>query len=241
MHQERDPDVSKNSGPIIYRLLPALCVLSAFAGIALLYLFGPRELYIAILEHSGFNPYKFPFLDFHGGLAAWECARQGIDVVVTDPCDVLRRPYNYGPIWMAFSFIPLGTADTAWSGLILGLCFIASLTFVPAVKKPWELALIVVASLSTMMVLALERGNPDMMVFMLALAWRILRWGHCCHDCSPIYWFFSGFLQILPARDAGPHGERTDWRIPGGQFRDGGPQHPLRSDLPIARSLAGFR
>src|SRR6185436_16646936 len=90
------------------RFLPSLCAMTVFIAMTLLYLFGPHELYISILQYYGlFEPGQVPFLDFQNSLAAWECTRQGFDVIQSNPCDILNRPYNYGPWWMAFSFIPL--------------------------------------------------------------------------------------------------------------------------------------
>ena len=120
-----------------YRLLPSLCALSVFGAMTLLYLFGPRQLYMTILQYAGLEPYRFPFLDIHNSLAAWQCTRQGIDVIASNPCDDLNRGYTYGPWWMALSFIPLGVADTGWVGWIVGFCFLASLSFLPPVKGRW--------------------------------------------------------------------------------------------------------
>src|SRR5262249_41193046 len=86
------------------------------------------------------------------------------------PCDPLNRGYTYGPIWLAFSFIPLDIADTGWLGWLLGFCFLSSFVFLPATKRPWELALMTLACISTMVVFAVERANADIIVFMVAAA-----------------------------------------------------------------------
>src|SRR5712664_2592419 len=130
-----------------YRLLPASCALTVFAAMTLLYLFGPRQLYITILEYYGlFQPGQIPFLDFQNSLAAWECTRQGFDVIQANPCDVLNRPYNYGPWWMAFSFIPLGGDDNGWVSWILVFCFLGSLSFLPPAKGRWGLTVMIAAA-----------------------------------------------------------------------------------------------
>src|SRR6185436_9650981 len=96
------------------KLLPACCALAVFTALTALYVLGYRELYSAILYGWGIIPYRFPFVDFHNYLAAWECTRQGIDVIVTNPCDDLGRVFVYGPAWLSFSFVPMGTADVWW-------------------------------------------------------------------------------------------------------------------------------
>ena len=154
----------------IYRFAATIAGLLVFLGMSCLYAFGDRNLYEDILTSYGIGPFRFPFVDISGALAAWECARQGLDVILSDPCDVLRRGYNYSPLWMAASPIPLGVRDTTVVGWILDLVFLMSLSFLPSPRCLRELILVLAATLSTMVIFALERANPDVLLFMLALA-----------------------------------------------------------------------
>jgi hypothetical protein len=162
---------------LAYRVIPSLVALCSFFAFSALYLLDYKEIYFAILSIYGIFPFRFPFLDISGSLAVWDCTRLGIDVVVQDPCDVLGRGYNYSPLWMAASFIPLGAGETAPVGWVLGLLFILSLTLVPPARRPWELVLVVLATNSTMVVFAVERANPDIILFMMALAAGLLARG----------------------------------------------------------------
>jgi hypothetical protein len=153
-----------------YKFAAPVSALLVFFALSLLYLYGDRGSYFALLEYWGIEPFRFPFLDISGSLAAWECARQGIDVIVADPCDVLQRSYSYSPIWMSWSGIPLGVSDTAAVGWFSGLLFLLSLGILPRPRRPFELILTVVATLSTAVVFAVERANPDILLFILALA-----------------------------------------------------------------------
>jgi hypothetical protein len=153
-----------------YKFAAPVSALLVFFALSLLYLYGDRGSYFALLEYWGIEPFRFPFLDISGSLAAWECARQGIDVIVADPCDVLQRSYSYSPIWMSWSAIPLGVSDTAAVGWFSGLLFLLSLGILPRPRRPFELILTVVATLSTAVVFAVERANPDILLFILALA-----------------------------------------------------------------------
>src|SRR4051794_8015474 len=132
-----------------YKLAAPAAALLVFFAFSLLYLYGDRGFYFGLLEYWGIEPFRFPFLDISGSLAAWECARQGIDVIVSDPCDVLQRSYSYSPIWMSWSAIPLGVADTLAVGWISGLLFLLSLGILPRPRRPFELVLTVLATLST--------------------------------------------------------------------------------------------
>jgi hypothetical protein len=152
-----------------YRFAAPTVALVAFFAFWLLYLYGDRALYFMLLEYWGVEPFRFPFLDISGSLAAWECARQGLDVIVSDPCDVLQRSYSYSPIWMSWSVVPLGLADTPAVGWVSSLLFLSSLAVLPRPRRPFELALTLLATLSTAVVFAVERANPDILLFMLAL------------------------------------------------------------------------
>jgi hypothetical protein len=154
---------------LAYRGIPSLVALCLFLGISTIYLLGHEDAYGAILRAYGIDPFKFPFVDISGSLAAWDCTRLGIDVVEHDPCDILGRGYNYSPLWMAASFIPLGRGATVVVGWVLGLLFILSLMVLPPVRRRWELALVVLAANSTMAAFAVERANPDIILFMMAL------------------------------------------------------------------------
>jgi len=154
----------------IYRFCAPVALLLAFLGMAYLYKYGDRHLYENILTTYGVVPFRFPFLDISFPLAAWECSRQGIDVILSDPCDVLHRSFNYSPLWIAGAAIPLGVADTPAVGWVLDLLFILSLSLLPPPKRGCELALVVMATLSTMVVFALERAHPDILLFMMTLS-----------------------------------------------------------------------
>jgi hypothetical protein len=159
---------------VIYRLAAPLAAFACFLCMSWLYGRGNRGLYEDILRWYGVVPFRFPFVDISGSLAAWECTRQGIDVILSNPCDVLQRGYNYSPLWMAAAPIPLGVDDTPAVGWGLDLLFIGSLALLPPPRHPLELMLVLAATLSTMVVFALERANPDILLFMLALAAGLL-------------------------------------------------------------------
>src|SRR5271167_2945216 len=143
---------------VVYRLAAPLAALGFFLSLSWLYGWGNHALYEDILRWHGVMPFQFPFLDLSGSLAAWECARQGVDVILSNPCDVLHRPYDYSPLWMAASPIPLGVANTITVGWCVDLLFIGSLGLLPPPRRPVELMLVLAGTLSTMVVFALERA-----------------------------------------------------------------------------------
>jgi hypothetical protein len=158
----------------IYRIAPTLAGLVVFFSMSCLYMFGDRSLYGQILTWYGISPFRFPFLDISAWLAVWECARQGVDVIAANPCDVLQRSYSCSPLWISGAAIPLGVGDTPIVGWLLDLIFLLSLSLLPAPRRFSELILIVAATLSTMVVFALERANPDVLLFLMALMTGVL-------------------------------------------------------------------
>ena len=152
-----------------YRFAPAGSAFAAFLAMSWLYRQGHREVYDGILQTWGIVPFQFPFLDISGWLAVWECSRQGIDVVSFDPCDVLYRGYGSSPLLLAAAGVPMGVANTTAVGWVLDFVFIASLSLLPPPQRLVELLLVLAATLSTMVVFALERANADVILFLLIL------------------------------------------------------------------------
>jgi hypothetical protein len=83
---------------------------------------------------------------------------------------MLFRGYGSSPLWLAAAGVPLGVANTTAVGWVLDLAFIAALTLLPPPQRLVELLLVLAATLSTMVVFALERANADVVLFLLALA-----------------------------------------------------------------------
>jgi hypothetical protein len=158
----------------LYRFGTAGAALTVFLSMSCLYTFGDRNLYEQILTSYGTAPFRTPFLDISAWLAVWECTRQGIDVISANPCDVLQRAYSSSPLWVAAAAIPLGVRDTAAVGWILDLAFVVSLSLLPSPRSFFELVLALAATLSTMVIFALERANPDVLLFIMIVATGVL-------------------------------------------------------------------
>ncbi len=166
-----------DSRALFYRFAAPLAALAVFFAMSRLYLGEDKALYFDILRWWGVKPFRFPFADISVNLAAWQCSRHGIDVVLWNPCDVLKRPYVYSPLWMAFRAIPLGVKDTPLVGSIIDFLFLLSLGFLPRPRRPFELALVLAATLSTMVAFAVERANFDVVLFLMVLASALLAEG----------------------------------------------------------------
>jgi hypothetical protein len=167
--QEAIVSSSAKGTSLSVRIAPSLVGLVAFAIVIGLHLGGEHSAYNRLLIFWGVVPFRYPFVDLDGSLAAWDCARKGVDVIISNPCDVLARGYNYSPFWMTLDWIPLGRLDRVWVGLTLGAAFFVSLSALPPAVSAAEIVVRVAAVPSTMVAFAIERGNPDMLIFLLVV------------------------------------------------------------------------
>lgn len=156
-----------------YRAIIPAAALCLFGALTSLWLWDPLA-YFRFLRALGLDPFRFPFLDLHAILAAAECARQGIDVYVVIPCDVLNRPHVYSPLWLSLTPAVLGMQDVPWLGIVLDGTFILSLAFVIRPRSASELVVCGLAVFSPMTILALERANNDVVIFLLLACAAVL-------------------------------------------------------------------
>jgi hypothetical protein len=157
-----------------HRLIVPAAVLCVYGVLAALWHWGPSWLYFDALRFLGIEPFRFPFLDIHAILSAAECQRLGLDVYLSNPCDVLGRPHVYSPLWVVVTPGFLDTRATMGVGLALDLLFMLSLAFVIRPTTPGEILVLTLAALSPTTVYALERANSDLIVYLLVVSALIL-------------------------------------------------------------------
>jgi len=142
--------------------------LAGLALFAVLYVYR-TDWYFRIAAFFFVNPFRYPFLDLEFIPAAIDCWRHGVDVYVGTPCDVLNRPLIYSPLWLRATFLATGRGWTNWIGVTLDGLFLLSLGLLPQPRRPRELGLVIFATFSSLVVFALERGNFDLIMFLLAV------------------------------------------------------------------------
>jgi hypothetical protein len=153
-----------------YALLPAIG-LAILAALALLYATAP-QLYVEILGALGLVPFRYPFLDGQYVLAGAECWHLGINVYVSDPCDVLDRAHAYSPLWLRLPVLPMSM--TMALGVGMAVVFVLSLAVVAPVRRGRDFTLCLLAATSPMVLFALERANADVIIFLLVVAAGLL-------------------------------------------------------------------
>ena len=96
------------------------------------------------------------------------CWSQGIDVYTLNTCDFIPGArFNYSPIILRFPHLLSDTGLANVFGLALAACFSVSMAWLPPPPRPAQLAVLLVACLSSCTVFALERANLDVAVFLL--------------------------------------------------------------------------
>ena len=152
------------------RYVPALAALLVFAFFATLYLTDQRALATTIMFNLGIDAWAFPFLDADGVVSAARCMREGVDVIADNPCDPLRRPFNYSPLWLVLAILPVTPSWLLPVGLILAAMCIGSLALLPQGRTVAATTVITIGAISPPMIFAIERANIDIVVFVLAIA-----------------------------------------------------------------------
>lgn len=125
-------------------------------------------LQIVLKVHVVYKGMSFPFGDLVGISSASECLRAGLNPYLENPIDPFGRTFNYPTIWLfladLFSF---EGKDVVPVGLMLLLLFSLSVSFLFQAKRYKQGLLYLAFILSPPVLLLLERGNIDSVLFML--------------------------------------------------------------------------
>lgn len=138
----------------------------------------PAAVLVALLLTWGMATWKLwrvhaawpPFFDAQVITAAAESWRQGHDPLLENPADSIGRPLNYPRLWHLAFRLGLVPANATWLGAIMLGAFTASLVgFVLRHRdvSPWWFA---AALFSPAVLLGVERGNSDLLMFALMAA-----------------------------------------------------------------------
>jgi hypothetical protein len=145
------------------------------------------------------------FLDMHTITAGWECTRRGLALVPVDPCDPLHRPMNYPRLWMAPAFLGIGQGATVALGVGVVVLFLAAVFAVAGPLHRFEGLVYAAALLSPAVMLGVERGNVDLVVFtLLALALLLFRRSPACRAVGHGLLLLAAMLKLYPAFGWGP-------------------------------------
>ena len=140
----------------------------------------------------GVTPLQPPFFDTHVVIDYADCASKGIDPYIPHACN--RANLNIPPIWLWVGLIAVGK-NAAWfsSGMVAAATAIIIALFKGRSAADGVIALIAILSPSVLM--GVERGNPDLLIFAITGALRqLFQVDHCeifTPSCArhPILWW----------------------------------------------------
>jgi hypothetical protein len=119
------------------------------------------------LSYLGIRHFGVWFIDTHAILASNDALAQGLDVYAANPLDYFGRPHVYSPWWLCLGKLGFTRADTFWLGFSLGLAFLVVAVDWLRPRTRGELLWSLVALGSPCILMAVERANNDLVIFLL--------------------------------------------------------------------------
>ena len=154
-------------------LAAAVLVVLAFLSLSLLV---QRFAHVPIRTALGWrmlavDPPMYPeFADLRSVTHRWDCVRRGVDVYSHPGCDPWGRAFNYPPIWLLPAYLGLGASATIAIGLTEATLMVAALAALfPQRTAKTQITTFLIA-VSTPVVFAIERGNVDILIFVVIVA-----------------------------------------------------------------------
>jgi len=180
------------------RLIVPLIGLTLLSIFAVLYAVDTNA-YLRALTAIGFIPFTHPFIDWEGIAAAIKCWHNGIDVYIADPCDELNWRYGYSPLLLRAVFIPTDKVWTMPIGIGIIIAFLLSLFWLLKPANWRELIVFTLACTSSTIIYALERGNYDVIVFIMLVIAGVLSTGSLASRIlSYALILLAGLLKFYP-------------------------------------------
>jgi hypothetical protein len=184
-----------------YRMLLVSVILAYFIVIVFIGRLACGD-YAPLWRAAGVKVMKPPFADLRAITSGLDCYRKGIrNVISFNPCDPWHRPTNHPRIW----FLLLGPSgisekDTELLGTLLAVLFILStLAFVKRLNFT-EAIIYCLTICSPAVMLAVERGNSDIVIFLLLCLVIAMskRTGILPNLISRAVLLFAAFLKLYP-------------------------------------------
>lgn len=149
----------------------------------------------------GALPLRPMFADLIAILAAGQAQEAGLNpYLMPNVFDPFGRPHVYGPGWLVTGALGLTTEDAWWLGSLLMIAFVATAAAVLAPKRRLEAAFALALICSPPVLLGINRGNNDLIVFMMyaAAAWLLTRPGMLGMIAGTIVLGVVALLKLYP-------------------------------------------
>ncbi len=196
--------------PLRSRYTISAAGLCALALASLLYCWHPGA-YQQVMTVIMRVPLIRPFVDWRWIPSAIQCWSQGVDVYANNTCytEWVGGKFNYSPLWLRATFLPLGAEWVVPFALSLAALFFASQSLLPRPKTRFELAVRLAATLSGATITCVERANADLLMFLLVvlgvsctryrLSIRLL--GYCLIILAGLLKFYPFLGLLIVARE----------------------------------------
>jgi len=145
----------------------------------------------------GIEPGDKSFVDLRSVTSSWDCEHRGIEAFPNNPCDPFHRPANYPRVWTRLGIFGLGEGDTVPLGVAIGVLFFAAALAVAGPLTLGEGAVYSGALLAPATMLGVERGNVDLLMFVLVVLGLLLLRRSPWAGAAPIV--LAGALKLFPA------------------------------------------
>lgn len=170
-----------------YKVYLAAIVIGYFGAVVLFWLYGNPETFGLFERAQGVPPVlrdwmrqpyahaPLPFVDLAGIFSWRECYLRGINVALSNPCDIIPRgPANYSPIVWHLPIAWMGLRNPIPAAIVLDSVFLAVVFCLFEPKNYRDLPIAVLAALSPPVFYALERSNLDLLIFILTVGAMLL-------------------------------------------------------------------
>lgn len=124
----------------------------------------------AVWVATGIGEASRPFMDLHGLLAAIDAARAGEDPFQPNSFDPYHRPHVYTAWWLELGRLGLTRSDTLWLGAVLLGLFLLTAVLMLRPRTRNEGVGLLLLLISPAFLLAVNRANNDLVVFVLVSA-----------------------------------------------------------------------
>jgi hypothetical protein len=131
--------------------------------------FGALAGFPRLMFALGINHFDAWFVDTFAVLASNDAVTRGLDPYAANPLDYFQRPHVYSHWWLYLRQLGLTRADATWLGLGLALSYLAAAMWRLRPDGLRQLLWYAAVMCSSPVLLALERGNNDLVVFLLLL------------------------------------------------------------------------
>jgi hypothetical protein len=117
----------------------------------------------------GVHSFSPTFADLRFVTHALDSIRQGHDPYVENVCDPWQRLFNYPPIWLHLASVSVGPEMTDVIGVAFAVIMLVACLLLFKPRSNISAGLVILSVLSPPVLLAIERGNIDVLIFSLLI------------------------------------------------------------------------